>query len=331
METFSEIEPDLELLDEAYSGSVAGTSYVTSIASDIRRGIEENGRTYPAFGKHQYGLPVDEREQERNDLQHCKFMLMLDHQLFLAPITDNPSDILDLGTGSGIWAMDVADKYPTAEVLGVDLAPTQPTWVPPNCHFEIDDIEDTWLHKKDHFDFVHARELFMAIRDWDRVIQQAYDHLKPGGWLELAQSVPDPASDDDTLPSDSAYRRITEIFYEIGEKIGASGHAPKFFKTKMEAAGFIDVQELRFKIPSGPWPKDQRLKQIGAFERTHLDVGAEAILIRGMTGVLGRSREEAEVFFAHVRKEIYNPRIHGYIFFYVVFGRKPPFTREVID
>lgn len=322
--TNADIEPDTDFVDEGLGSESTATSYVTSIASEIRQGIEENGRTYPAYGKHQYGLPVDKAEQERNDLQHCKFFLLLDQRLFLAPIADEPLDILDLGTGTGIWAIDMADKYPSATVLGVDLAPVQSSWVPSNCHFEVDDIEDTWLYQKDHFDYIHARELYMAIRDWDKVIKQAFDHLKPGGYLELAQTVPDPMSDDNTLPADSAYRRITEIFYEIGEIMGASGHAAKHFMAKMVAAGFIDVQEVRFKIPSGPWPKDKTMKAIGAFERHHLDKGAEAILIRGMTGALGRSQEEAQAFFAELRNELKDHRIHGYIYFYVVVGRKPP-------
>jgi tRNA G46 methylase TrmB len=93
-------------------------------------------------------LPVDEREQERNDLNHCKYFLTLNHKLFLAPIIDEPEAILDLGTGSGIWAIDMADSYPSATVLGVDLAPVQPSWVPSNCQFEVDDVENDWLYSK---------------------------------------------------------------------------------------------------------------------------------------------------------------------------------------
>ena len=90
--------------DEGFAESV-NTSYATSIASEIRRGIEENGRTYPSYGHNEYGLPIDEREQDRNDLQHAKFNLILGDKLHLAPIRDDPARILDLGTGSGIWAM----------------------------------------------------------------------------------------------------------------------------------------------------------------------------------------------------------------------------------
>jgi hypothetical protein len=43
------IAPDETFDDGGFAESV-NTSYVTSIASAIRRGIEENGRTYPAYG-----------------------------------------------------------------------------------------------------------------------------------------------------------------------------------------------------------------------------------------------------------------------------------------
>jgi methylase of polypeptide subunit release factors len=60
------------------------------------------------------------------DLEHHIFCL-LTGGLHLAPLT-SPQRILDLGTGTGLWAIDAADKYPTAEVIGTDLSPTQPKW-----------------------------------------------------------------------------------------------------------------------------------------------------------------------------------------------------------
>lgn len=128
--------------DEGY-GPSAQSSYATSLASDILRGIEENGRIYASYGKHAYGIPIDEREQERNVIQHAKFLLLLNGSLHLAPI-QTPQKILDVGTGSGIWAIDMADLHPEAQVVGIDIAAVQPRWVPPNCQFEIFDAEDEW-------------------------------------------------------------------------------------------------------------------------------------------------------------------------------------------
>lgn len=65
-------------------------------------------------------------ELDRMDLDHHIFGLLIG-ELHLAPLTC-PQKILDLGTGTGLWAMDAAEMYPSAEVIGTDLSPTQPNW-----------------------------------------------------------------------------------------------------------------------------------------------------------------------------------------------------------
>jgi tRNA G46 methylase TrmB len=59
-------------------------------------------------------------EQERLDLHHEVLFDLLHGKHHLAPL-ENPERILDIGTGTGIWAMDVAVDYPEAEVIGIDL------------------------------------------------------------------------------------------------------------------------------------------------------------------------------------------------------------------
>lgn len=44
---------------------------------------------------------MDEKELERIDLCHIKYNALLGKKLFLAPISDNPQRILDLGCGTG--------------------------------------------------------------------------------------------------------------------------------------------------------------------------------------------------------------------------------------
>jgi methylase of polypeptide subunit release factors len=55
------------------------------------------------------------------DLYHEIMLQLLRGELHSAPIARNPHRILDVGTGTGIWAIDMADRYPSAEVLGIDL------------------------------------------------------------------------------------------------------------------------------------------------------------------------------------------------------------------
>ena len=51
-------------------------------------------------------------------------------------------EVLDGGTGTGIWAIDFADSHPESLVTGIDVSPIHPAWVPPNVRFEIDDATE---------------------------------------------------------------------------------------------------------------------------------------------------------------------------------------------
>lgn len=68
---------------------------------------------------------------------------------------------------------DFADEYPSAEVIGTDLSPIQPAFVPPNLRFEIDDASEDWTFPEDHFDLIHIRALYGAISDWPKLYSQA--------------------------------------------------------------------------------------------------------------------------------------------------------------
>lgn len=53
------------------------------------------------------------------DLGHHIYRLLLKGELHLAPISDHPQRVLDLGTGTGIWALDFAELEP----LPLELLP----------------------------------------------------------------------------------------------------------------------------------------------------------------------------------------------------------------
>lgn len=154
-------------IDDAVSDSAFGedTSVLSaSITSSIKAYRVENGRRYHAFKDGSYFFPNDEMENDRLDMQHALFLKSCKNQLYLAPIRDNVQHVLDLGTWTGIWALDFADTHPSAEVIGTDLSPIQPSWVPPNLKFVIDDCEDEWLFKQ-KFDLIHARMMCGSLQD----------------------------------------------------------------------------------------------------------------------------------------------------------------------
>lgn len=124
------------------------------------------------------GLKQD--ELDRLDLIHMLVQLINDGQIHQAPIAKNPQGILDIGCGRGLWCIDMGDVYPSASVIGVDISPSQVTFVPPNVKFEIDDVEQEWTFRTP-FDYIHGQYLMGAIRDWPRLLKQCFEYVVPSG------------------------------------------------------------------------------------------------------------------------------------------------------
>jgi hypothetical protein len=140
-----------------------------------------------------------------------------------------------------------------------------------------------------------------------------YSHLKPGGYLELACIWPVPRCDDNTLPKDCAYVEVCNAFQAIGAKLKADPDAPLHYQEYMREAGFDNICQTILKVPTSPWPKDPRLKRVGALELMNLMEGAQAFLLRGYTKEFGRTREELEMLLMQMRKELTTQKYHSYV------------------
>ena len=125
--------------------------------------------------------------QQKGHLVHSILDSERENPSFYSPIPSTAQNILDIGTGTGDWARDVADRFPSAFVQGVDLAPVPDNWMPPNCKFEVDDILKPWEFKENgKFDLLHLRMMYGSFTDeqWRLLYKQAYKNLTPGGWIE---------------------------------------------------------------------------------------------------------------------------------------------------
>lgn len=119
---------------DVWSNSDADSSYgdlaseTASLTSSIMAGHYENGRRYHAYqASGEYILPDDEQEQDRLDIKYASIQLVFSDETTFAPV-ENPQQILDIGTGTGIWAIDAGEQFPSATITAIDLSPIQPTW-----------------------------------------------------------------------------------------------------------------------------------------------------------------------------------------------------------
>ncbi|OTB14301.1 hypothetical protein K445DRAFT_319112 [Daldinia sp. EC12] len=314
-------------LDSAL-GEGDSASSTASLTESILEYRTLNGRTYSS-GKHgsdKYWGPNDERQNEAMDMNHHFLTLCLGGNLFLAPLKDDIEKVLDIGTATGLWAIDMGDEYPNCEVIGTDLSPIQPTWCPPNVKFEIDDLEQEWTWAPNSFDYIHIRYMVGSVSDWPKLFRQAFRALKPGGWIESFEVEADYRSDDGTLKPDSAMIMWRDLFLEGGKKLGQSFTiiTDDVQRKGIEAAGFVDLTVKDIKVPMGSWPADPKLKEIGQWAQYTLEQDLEGFVMFMWNTVLGRSLEEMQVFLATFRKEIRSPRtIHAYLPQRVVYARKP--------
>ncbi|KAK4242237.1 S-adenosyl-L-methionine-dependent methyltransferase [Achaetomium macrosporum] len=313
----SEDDGDSALGEDALSSTA-------SLSSSILNYRTIHGRTFHSeIGNATYWGTNDERHSESLDVLHHLFTLCLDGEIYAAPVKD-PKKALDIGTGTGIWAIDFADMWPACEVIGTDISPIQPTWVPPNVKFEIDDCTQPWTFEPDSFDYVHIRYLQGCIADWYAFFREAYKALAPGGWLESHEASPNVFSDDDTLPPKSAIAQWGPLFVDGGKAIGRSFTIvdEDIQRKAMEEAGFVDIQEKLIKVPSGGWPADPKQREIGIFAQHAIETDVEGFILF-MTTVLGWSREQVTVYIAHLRRELRSLKHHVCYWQKVVWGRKP--------
>lgn len=219
------------------------------------------------------------------------------HGLFFAPIELEGKRVLDIGTGTGIWARKVGKLYPGADVTGIDLSPIQLKNKPVNVQWVIDDLELDWLDDT-LYDFMYCGYMGGSIKDWPRLIGQMYQCVKPGGWVEFHELSTDITSDDGMGRKPS---KLIEVWKDASFKAGRILDPTPYMKDWIGEAGFTNVQQRDFWLPIGNWPDNPRNKEIGIGVKDYMSNGLQGTTAGLVRGVLGWSKEEAEVLNAEGR------------------------------
>jgi SAM-dependent methyltransferase len=127
--------------------------------------------------------------------QHLLHKTVMDNKLIRVPLpTERPIEILDSGTGDGIWMLDAADEYPNASFVGTDIQPRhfeQIKNLPPSITFKVQNLLDTWpAEDRDKYDLVHQRYCLTQFTDEKAIdiVSNLLGLVKPGGFVQFLEA-----------------------------------------------------------------------------------------------------------------------------------------------
>lgn len=267
--------------------------------------------------------------------QHHTLTLAKAGSLHNAPLAEEKDDlkILDIGCGSGIWCLQMAEEYPSAKITGMDVAPTQPHNKPENVEWILQDMEQDWPFPPNCFDFIHLSLVHGCVADWDKMMAKVSQHLAPGGFIEHQEfslcrqylvnpdgtRIPLPNNVDE-LPPVLRWGRLMEQAAERRGRIIQLGPRLVDFQ---RTAGLQNVNEAVYSIPCGTWPADEQQRMIGARNMLNALQGMEGFTMVMFTKVLGWSVDDTQRFVGEVRRDLRDDGMRKVLDLHVVYGQKP--------
>ncbi|GES66954.1 S-adenosyl-L-methionine-dependent methyltransferase [Aspergillus terreus] len=294
------VDPDGES-DESDSDDLSIKS--TKSAHNIEF-VTENGRRYC---NDSYFMPNDDGEQTRLNIIHQIYLIVLDGKLTAVPLAKPDARILDIGTGPGDWAIEMSGSYPNATIIASDIGVFDGGLGHidlPNVSFQLDDAQGEWTYHQP-FDLIHLRGLSGAFEDWGSVYEQAFKHLAPGGYIEIADS--DPAADTVSFPhSEDSYLRIyASAMRSAADAAGRPRDLRHLRPAMLSAAGFVDIRVLEHTIPVGLWPEDPHEKTLGKMALIAFLEGLEAYSLRTLTATASWTPEQVRDLCDKVKDELF--------------------------
>lgn len=266
-----------------------------------------------------YPLPKDMGEINRLDFQHYVLRTGLGSN-FIAPV-EQPAAILDVGTGSGRWAREIASQFPGAQVIGTDLVPPAVDerkvlghgldHRPPNYAFVSGNVLEGLPFPGASFDFVHQRLLITAIpaEHWPHVIRELVRVTRLGGWVELAEcGVPEAGGPGymGLWGTWIEFLRTRGVDFTLGDSLGQM----------LTAAGLARVNQRGFSFPMGAWGG-----HIGRASATDCLAVGKAL----RTGVIASgvcTEATYDGLYAAAEREFASRRRRGRLPFYLAYGQR---------
>ncbi|KXJ93798.1 S-adenosyl-L-methionine-dependent methyltransferase [Microdochium bolleyi] len=247
---------------------------------------DEGGHYIEAYGHkfHSSGniyVPFDESEQRHMHARHRLLRVCLDGALTNTRLSPEIRTIVDIGTGTGVWAIEMASRYPGARITGIDISNIQSRIVPGNVDYIIADIEQPWEIDDGYADFVHMRDITGGIRNWPALVAQAQRKLKGGGLLEMTEIRTTPHDFDGKFDDADLCPSYTKLYKSLADKVQMDFDPAPKFPEWLHEAGFENVTQRMELLPIGNWARDPKLRRRQKLvnELVHLYFGHHSSMI----------------------------------------------------
>jgi ubiquinone/menaquinone biosynthesis C-methylase UbiE len=196
-----------------------------------------------------YLLPKDVQEDKRLNYQHHVLYKTLSNH-YLAPISPTTETILDVGTGTGIWPIEMAGLFPKAHIIGVDVSCSSlPDPLPTTCVFVQANMLKGLPFPDRQFTFTHQRLLVAGIpaNDWPAAIRELVRVTRPGGWVELLEI-------GDTIQNAGpATNKLLKWMTTISRGFGFEMSVLRQLGDLLQQAGCDAVESQDIPVPLGEW------------------------------------------------------------------------------
>ncbi|KAI0714217.1 S-adenosyl-L-methionine-dependent methyltransferase [Cerioporus squamosus] len=287
--------PDPDDLDDTRSDSDTSEGIVELSADEIPDYFQERGgRLFHSHGSCPYPLPVDAEEQQRQNGLH-QLLRRLTGALSVGPVRDvlghlpgEQRRVLDLGTGTGSWVLDMAREFPDVRFYGVDIVPIATRYPPHNVNFEMHDIKEQFRYGTGSIDMVHARSITMAIRDYGALLPEIARVLRRGGLFVSCEWGRRPAMADGSDVATRAPRAVAFFDAVRGtllERRGIQTVASRIPQLLADCGEFSHIVAQTFHMPIGDWHPNADLQVLGREYREMVELYA-----RSMRAVLSDGR-----------------------------------------
>ncbi|CAO3648251.1 unnamed protein product [Mucor hiemalis] len=161
--------------------------------------------------------------------------------------------IVDVGTGNGIWALEIASEQLDCKVIGLDIRPpSEGQGKPKNLRYHEADITEVWPLESESVDYIFQRSMGQTIQkdQWGHVLSEMLRVLKPGGTIELVEA-------DLWHHNPGPVQRAFDEFYQNQcTEMGLDFAFTEIIEKVLDTTGFTELDHRTLDIPIGEWPQD---------------------------------------------------------------------------